>query len=321
MSEILRAMKHFILFFLLLTTSKMCWADMAGLGVFVIHVLMVVLAIWIIVGVSIYFVLHKLPFRKRLGFSGLFLVGPLILFGGNMALEAAVGYPGKPSIELSTPRPVQFFGAVFPAGSRLDYEQDGRFFWMKKLVKAEGSSPVMLGNLQIKTLSVKAGLPEITLSNSQRVGGWFCSGDGWADTTVEIKASEVILVSCRTAIKYQLGGVEWPANTEVTRDDKGGWSLFWQGQGSVDNLGVRVDSMNANYDRGLKLTKWSGSVFGENIEVGGYVFDGKNSPVSFELLIDGRIKIQGAGRGSKTSEAISCLNWLRKTGAIESCTG
>ena len=73
---------------ILLLLPQTCLADMAGLGLFLINLLLIGAAVWLLLSGLLFYALRRRKPRARFGLSLLFLLAPLLWLG----LQLAAGF-------------------------------------------------------------------------------------------------------------------------------------------------------------------------------------------------------------------------------------
>ncbi|KMN36189.1 hypothetical protein VI26_07860 [Chromobacterium sp. LK1] len=300
---------------ILLLLPQTCLADMAGLGLFLINLLLIGAAVWLLLSGLLFYALRRRKPRARFGLSLLFLLAPLLWLG----LQLAAGF----FIERLNPvggetadSPVTLAGVSFPAGSHIVYEQDNG---SRQPVKAESSAPLALGPLSIVSLKQEPGsrMLEAGLSGGQEIEGWPCASAEVMPTTLEPTPQGPRLQGCWLGRPRELGAVRWPPGSVLSRDGQGNWSLFWQADQAGEAFGLPVDNMTASYSPRLSLLGWEGSVYGIEFTLGDYRFSGLQSSVKAKWQSDGSLRLSGDIH--RRGQPVSCVIWRPEHSQARAC--
>ncbi|CAE6792983.1 hypothetical protein [Paraburkholderia nemoris] len=299
----------------LLGAPSVCRADVGDLGGIAGFAAAVFGIGWLLCCVVLFFRLRRLRLTWRIAISALTLISPGLIVCAAIAMWAVFGQRGDASSDL-TQTPVTLAGAIFPAGSRIEYEQTGTGHWTRKPVQAQSDLPVKLGPLQIVELALDEGAEnqvKVTLAQDQVIDGWPCGAQFKLWTTLDLASQSPRLLYCWLGSRRALGAVSWPPGANVSRQT-GDWSLYWQSQaadahapGAREHVfGFPVQMMMATYSPTLDLKEWSGTAHGEDLHVGAYTFFGADfTDISWSP--DGAIRIKGSGKNDETGGAIDCL--------------
>nr|WP_211607398.1 hypothetical protein [Paraburkholderia nemoris] len=296
---------------MLMLTPAICLADVGDLGGVVefAFYLMLFAVVWLLLTALLVRLLRKSSFPKRFGLSSLFFVSPLLFLIGWSALDQFLGTAGKrvDGVALS---PVVVEGVSFPTGSQVTYEQMGGGFWHRRPVGAKTDKTVMLGSLEINELEQVEGYADqfyAVLARAQTIEGWSCRE--FATTNMKKTGTQLRFQSCELAASKTIDTMIWPAWTEVTRQDDGGWTLSRPTHSygpPAQAFGIQFQVMNATYSPALVLKQWSAQAFVENTSLGDYTFS-SGAWNSLQLTADGDIRIVGGAKNVRTGESADCV--------------
>ena len=195
-------------------------ADVGSLGGVVATAGMIVATLWAFATLFVFFLLgRKWSLRKRLGWTALFCLSPVLLVGLALLAEIATGEGISDKKEV-TREPMTVYGVLFPPGSQIEYDQTGGFFgWHanRTLQNIRSPRPVALGNIRIDGFIFIAGnsgnTVRVLVSAGQTIDGWSCG-----DTSVNIEQGKPVLVSCFLTAPRMWRGQLVPAGTFITAD-------------------------------------------------------------------------------------------------------
>ncbi|MDO3623344.1 hypothetical protein Q3O98_19905 [Ralstonia pseudosolanacearum] len=195
-------------------------ADVGSLGGVVATAFTMFATLWGTLTLFMFLLLgRKLALGKRLGWTALFLLSPVLLLGLALLAAYALGEGITDKTEI-TREPVMVYGVTFPPGSQIDYEQTGGFFgWHAERTwqHIRSSHPVPLGNIHIDGFIFmpqnRGNTIRLLLSAGQTIDGWPCG-----DTTVNIEQGKPILLSCFLTAPRMRHGQLMPAGAYITAD-------------------------------------------------------------------------------------------------------
>lgn len=296
---------------MLMPTPAICLADVGDLGGVVefVFYLMLFAVVWLVLTALLVRLLRKSSFLKRFGLSALFLVSPLLFLIGWTALEQFLGTAGK-RVENVALRPVVVEGVLFPTGSEVTYEQLGGGFWHRRPVGAKTGKTVKLGSLDLNELVQIEGNADqffIVLARAQTIDGWSCRE--LAATTMKKTGAQLHFQSCELAAPKTIDTMVWPAWTEVTRQDDGGWTLSRPDDSygpPAEAFGIQFKVMDATYSPALVLKQWSAQGFVEDTSLGDYSFS-SDLWNNLRLTANGDIRIEGGAKNARTGESAECV--------------
>lgn len=205
-------------------------ADVGSLGGVAMIALGVLAAIWVALTLLVFVLPRRsLSVGKRLAWAVLFLVSPVLLFSAvvlkEYVLDERVTY-----VSQVTRKPLFVAGAMFPPGSRADYEQEGRLFGHRRrtLQSIHAPQAVSLGGVRIDGLAYDASSRDeihLELSEDQVIDGWHCVAGGGIGTTMDVTRQGASLRSCTLAAAREWQGRMVPAGSHVFRSGDG-WDFI-----------------------------------------------------------------------------------------------
>lgn len=307
-----------IFFLLLLAVPNVCLAEAGQVsGGLIIAWLVTVTTGWTLFCVLAFFLFRKLLKRS---FSRSFFLS-FALFMVPVVYLCAVGVYAYFEVKSETPipgtatHPITLEGAVFPAGSRVQYQQNGIRFWDRKPVQVESDTPVMLGSLSITGLKVdeSSGVTGIILSQNHTIDSWPCVAIAgmWTEVRLTPQQDHPLLDSCWLSEARMIGGVNWPAGTSVSATT-GYWLLLWRRAGTSQDLpasafGFPLDYMSATYNTKIELDAWEGYSSNSMLRTGDYVFPSTGANTTFNWQPGDNIRVEGSGKNVKTGKAATCV--------------
>ncbi|MFM0596482.1 hypothetical protein [Paraburkholderia dilworthii] len=302
---------------LLLSIPAVCmgYGDSVGAAGILMFLLKVAAGGWILICVTVFFLMHKTVLWKRWVYSIALFVAPAVALAIDIGSEYLAGEAGDQT-ELTATRPVTVAGVTFPTGSRIVYEQTDSSRWHKRIAQAESDQVLRLGTLKIIGLRQDNSDDErfdIELAEDQSIDGWTCASavGFWTTVSLPQHQSEPHLQSCWLAQSRIVNSITWPAYSNVSIGPDNEWSVMWERTSVRDAppakvFGFDVDDMNAEYDPKMQLKNWSGTVYHSAVQVGDYLF-GPTETTHLTWQSANAIKIQGAGKNVRTGAPVSCV--------------
>ncbi|WP_028452626.1 hypothetical protein [Chitinilyticum aquatile] len=182
------------------------------------------IVIWSFICWLVYRSLHTQGRGKRIGITLLFFLLPPILLAGSIGWDWLKGYPGRTETKADAPTSATLAGVVFPAGSKLEYEQDGQFG--RVLVGATARKPLAFGTLQVTGIRLTDPPDErhlrLSLPAPQTIDGWNCSEQQHVDVS---NNNGVITLDYCTLAGQTIADSIWPPGTLV-ESSADGWSVY-----------------------------------------------------------------------------------------------
>lgn len=183
--------------------------------------LLIGLVLWSFLTWVIYSALHNTAPWWRRGMTLLFFLMPAISLA-----DISISLPqAGDSHDPVSKQAVTLAGIVFPAGSKLEYD-DEYGGGDHTLIGAQASAPLSLGSLSVTEIRLQNPPHEqhlrVMLSSPQTIDGWHCHPD---DST------EITRTNGRIALDYcmlagqTIGNTTWPPGSYVRRSTAG-WSVF-----------------------------------------------------------------------------------------------
>ena len=299
--------------------------NMAALGEVLLYGVAVVGIIWCVLAAVVFYCLRRLAAWKRWGLTLFFLFFPVGWLGLEIAGEWLLGRVGGTESVIASREPVMLAGVTFPAGSRIDYDQQG--MGHRRLRGAQAPEPLFLGDLRIMGLRLTdppdESRLEITLSVAQSVEGWPCAAE--RDVMARRTGDRLSLDLCALQ-PFSLGNLDWPEGALVRHDLQGDWDVAWFNSPRtatadcdqvIEAFGFRFNRLRATYDRRRQLQLWDGTTCNAEIRVGRFTV----APwATVALQPDGAIRISGKARDGRGKE-VDCLELRAGSREVRSCSG
>lgn len=300
-------------------------ANMGALGELVLYGAAAVAVVWCLLSAFVFYCLRRLVAWKQWSLSLGFLVLPAGWLAMDIAIEHLLGQPGGVESVMASTQSVTLAGVVFPAGSQLDYEQEG--MGRRHLRGALAQEPLSLGDLRILGLRLTHSPDErrleIRLSEAQAVDGWLCATE--RDVLVTRAGNRLALDLCALQ-PLSVGSLDWPSGTLVRRDHRGDWELAWFNnprsatedcEQVMEAFGFRFNNLQATYDPQRQLQQWRGTTCNAEARVGRYTFA---AWATVALQPDGSLQIVGKGRDQR-GVAVDCLELVAGRREARRCGG
>lgn len=296
--------------FLMLCPWTCFAADYGGLARFALLLAAVVGLFWLGFCALIFYFLRHVGFWKRSAISvGIFL-SPAVVYHLQLAYEKAQGTKGAFEQEEVSVKPVVVAGVTFPAGSSVEYMQNGNFG--KDALGAFTNKPVDFGALHVTGLRYDREPGDknlrVTLSHPQKIEGWLCAPQ-WVVMSMENGKGR--LESCRLEEGVKMDGVIWPAGVFLRRSEKG-WGVHWSCRipeneegcaSAVQAFGKSFIYVMAEYDQNWQLKEWDGALCREE-KIASYQFPAVST---LRMLPDRSKQIFGEGKDLKSGQSVACL--------------
>jgi hypothetical protein len=294
----------------------------SAFGLWILGALVVGLAI----NVAIVLLLRRMRNKWAVTGTVLVLCSPLLLAAGRSLWFNAAGEKGDVIEEIAR-TPVIVRGAIFPAGSEIDYEQTGFGRWSRKAISARSNVPVKFGALEILDLqndTHQENGVSVTLARDQKIAPYWSCARGQSTTHLDSASPEPQLAGCTLAASATLGDLRWPAGSTVSKQAND-WILKWQNPmpgtiGAVEAFGFPIENMQARYSPARDLKAWHGFVLeppGDLRRLGAYSLssDGERkltwSPAS-------ALRVYAKATDLKTGSKYECL--VKRGASVSPCT-
>jgi hypothetical protein len=292
----------------LLAGADSCRADgdLSGIAIFMFWAVCFFAVLWLAFSGFVCYLLRRQRARVRFGVTGLVLLLPLLSLLLDFGSEWLHEKLRAPLHETSL-RESSLLGVPLPAGSVLEYQEDGP--WGRTLVKATPPEPVMVGDLRVRSLRRSADdTLDVALVADQPIDGWHCL----ASQPVTLhRANGIWHLSACSIAATRIGDIAWQSATQMERSDDhvdltwfdepylcGGTCspMFWNG--------LQLSLAQGKYDVQMHLLDWGGTTAKGESRIAPYRF---GAWADLQRLASGEVEIRGNGHDSRDDSTIACV--------------